>query len=107
MATYLASLSTGDFIASLAGVLSLFLLGSLFAFLTSPFAIHPRASFDSFGGLTNVVLARNYTQLSDRLNSGGPADIWNAIRTIVVEQLGVVPESVTPSARFVEDLAMD
>jgi hypothetical protein len=101
------ALVAGDLLSSVAGVLTFCLVGICFAFVTSPFAVHPRARFASFGGLTNVVLAHNYSQLSERFHAGSPLEIWNAIHSIVVDQLGVKPEAVTPSARFVEDLGMD
>jgi acyl carrier protein len=107
MATYVAALSLGDVLASTIGVLSFFIVATFMAFVTSPLAIYPRPTFASFGGLTNVVLAQNYSQLSNRFKSGGSADVWNAVRMIVVEQLGVEPGQVTPNARFVEDLGMD
>lgn len=31
-------------------------------------------------------------------------DIWQRVKQIVVEQLGVNPESVTPTAHFIRDL---
>jgi acyl carrier protein len=33
-------------------------------------------------------------------------DIWKRFQQVVVDQLGVSPESVTPSARFIEDLGV-
>jgi len=33
-----------------------------------------------------------------------PAEVWEKLKPIVVEQLGVRPEEVFPSARIVEDL---
>jgi acyl carrier protein len=35
------------------------------------------------------------------------ADVWKRIVTIIVDQLGVNPEDITPSTRFVEDLKAD
>jgi hypothetical protein len=106
-AAFVIGLIAGDLAASLAGVLAFLLVGVALAFVTSPFAIYPRRAFASFEGLTNVVLAHNFSKLSERFRAGAPSDIWNAVRSIVVEQLGVRPEAVTPSARFVEDLGMD
>ena len=34
-------------------------------------------------------------------------DLWMKVKNIVVDQLGVKPEEVTRSARFVEDLKVD
>jgi len=35
------------------------------------------------------------------------AAVWAKVKQLVVEQLGVKPEHVIPSARFIEDLRMD
>ncbi len=75
--------------------------------LTKPLAIHPRASFSSFRGLTEDVLARNFGELSRRFQASSPADVWNALKTIFVAQLGVTAERVKPEARLIADLGLD
>lgn len=43
-------------------------------------------------------------------NRGEPvdeADVWKRIVTIILDQLGVNPEDIIPSTRFVEDLKAD
>jgi len=35
------------------------------------------------------------------------ADVADKVREIIVEQLGVTPEQVTPEASFIEDLGAD
>jgi acyl carrier protein len=76
--------------------------------ITEPFAVHTSAPFDSFRSLTKVILAYNYSALCDRFNAqaSSPADIWDALCVIIVEQLGVKPETVTRDALFVDDLGM-
>jgi acyl carrier protein len=81
--------------------------GVVFAGITVPFATRPDVSFTSFRGLTNTVLANNYAALGIRFNGSNTSDIWNALCVIIVHQLGVKPELVSPEARFVEDLGMD
>jgi acyl carrier protein len=34
------------------------------------------------------------------------ADVWRRLHSVIVEQLGVEPEAVVLSARFIEDLGM-
>ena len=54
----------------------------------------------------SVVLAHNYAKLSHRFNNWNPADIWDALRIIIVDHYDVKPEAVTRQTRFVEDLGM-
>jgi acyl carrier protein len=42
--------------------------------------------------------------LRGRGESVDDAQVWKRLHKIVVEQLGVQPAEVTPSARFIEDL---
>jgi hypothetical protein len=46
--------------------------------------------------------------LQQRGGHGVDADqIWTQLQHVVVDQLGVRPEEVTPTARFVDDLRAD
>ncbi|GDY21337.1 hypothetical protein LBMAG56_26830 [Verrucomicrobiota bacterium] len=49
------------------------------------------------------------TTLQQRAGAGvvDDAQVWERLRGIIVEQLGVRVEEVTPSARFLEDLRAD
>ena len=93
--------------ALVAGAVALLPIGLLLARLTTPFAVHPGDSFRTCGGLARVVLAHNLARLSERFGTRNSADIWNVLQLLIVEQLGVSIELVTPDARFVEDLGMD
>ena len=42
--------------------------------------------------------------LRERGESVNDAQVWTRLREIVVEQLGVRPDEVTPTARFIKDL---
>lgn len=55
------------------------------------------------GHMHNYVLE----QLRARGESPVEAEVWAKLRNIVVEQLGVRPEQVTPTASFVEDLGIE
>ncbi|MEO1995876.1 MAG: hypothetical protein ABGZ17_11440 [Planctomycetaceae bacterium] len=100
----IAHQEVGSYAGPLAGLLSVVAFGLVAARITEPLAVHPRPGWTSFRGLTHVVLAHNYGQLSEKFNSWQPADVWSALRTIVVEQLGVKPEQVTKQALLIEDL---
>jgi acyl carrier protein len=64
---------------------------------------HTAAHFFTVGDLRNYVIE----QLRARGDSPVEAEVWEKLREIVVEQLGVGPEQVVPAASFVEDLGMD
>jgi acyl carrier protein len=58
------------------------------------------------------MLAGNVKDLSPQLTSKGEkfmsdASIEQKVKSIIVEQLGVNPEQVTPTASFIEDLGAD
>jgi len=89
------------------GILTLVLMGVIASLLTAPFATLPSPNFVTFRGLSNVVLAHNYVTLSQKFNSWNPADVWDALQIIIVEQLGAKPELVTRDASFVKDLGAD
>lgn len=76
----------------------------LLLLLTRPFALFPRSSCSTVGGLVTSIVALNYTTLSSRYSRRSPSDIWNALQLIVCEQLGVDKREVVPEARFVQDL---
>jgi len=101
----LDSVSSATAIAAAFLVMILFLLTSWF--LTIPIAVFAGPTFTTFRGLTTNMLAMNYVTLSDRYDSWNPSDIWDALRLVIVEQLGVKPEDVTPEANFVYDLGAD
>ena len=47
-------------------------------------------------------------KLRERNEAGvDEADVWKRLQQVVVEQLGVEPDEVVPSARFIEDLRID
>lgn len=75
--------------------------------LSSPWATRFNDSWQTLGGLTTAVIARNYAALSAERYQGTLAEIWATLVALISEQLGVDPVRVTPAARFVDDLAMD
>jgi acyl carrier protein len=78
--------------------------GFLLGVITIPFAILPSKNVGTLRGLAEAVLGLNFQTLAERSNGAHSRDIWIALRAIIVEQLGVSPEMVTPSASFVNDL---
>jgi hypothetical protein len=76
----------------------------LLAALTRPLAVHPAKHCRTLRGLAEATLARNFDLLAEKYRGAQADDVWVALRTIIVEQLGVSPDAVTPSATFVKDL---
>jgi acyl carrier protein len=80
--------------------------------LTGPLAIHfPRAT-QTVRGMVLRVLATNLKKIAGapppqaakrRLH---PDEVWEMLRSIVVEQLDIPPEEVTKKARFYKDLGV-
>ena len=95
----LAGLATATAIGSIVGV--------IVGWLTRPFAVYPANNCITFRGLAESALGLNFKTLSERYNGANASDIWVALRSIIVEQLGVAPEEVKPAANFVNDLGCD
>ncbi len=93
-------------VAVCAGVAATVMSGFVLARLTRPFAIHPSRHCGTLRGLVEAVLALNFQRLTEQYDGARAKDVWMALRAIIVEQLGVAPEAVTPAARFVQDLGL-
>ena len=89
---------------------NLFLMAAIIFILyqgTKPLAVMFRREFATVGGLTKCILQENFGAISDDCQRANAKEAWNALRAIIVEQLGVRPDDVTKEARFVEDLGVD
>jgi hypothetical protein len=80
--------------------------------LTESFATRLPKKCTTFRDLTHALLVSNFDTLSARFQRAGwPAawneSLWLEVASIVVRQLGVSPELVTPHASFVNDLGVD
>ncbi len=91
-------------VVSLAGLGTAAASAVLLAVLTRPFAVHPAKHCRTLRGLAEATLARNFERLADKYRGAQANDVWLALRAIIVEQLGVSPDVVTPTASFVKDL---
>ncbi len=101
------STDVGSISALFLTVATFALLSTFLAVLTVPLARFPATSFTSFRGLVTQLVALNYAKLSNRHGSWNATDVWNVLQLIIVEQLGVRKEDVTPAANFVYDLGID
>ena len=86
------------------GIACLFFIGWLTSVVTTPFATQFATDFGTFRGLSERVLALNAPTLKNKHGAMGPNDIWVILRELIVNQLGVDADEVTPTASFVKDL---
>lgn len=76
--------------------------------ITRPLATSFPSGCETIRGLTRSVVALNLGALVERTGRVPSHDeVWDAVRALVVEQLGVRPERVTEEARIVQDLGAD
>ena len=75
--------------------------------LTRPLATHFDTDMETFRGFSERLLALNAEQQRSKHGPMGSKDLWVVLREIIVDQLGVDRDEVTPTARFVQDLGCD
>lgn len=63
--------------------------------------------FQTVGELTKAVLAKNFATLSAELANYDCNEVWESVRILVADQLGVHMAKVTKESRFAADLGMD
>jgi acyl carrier protein len=82
--------------------------GGLFALmayqLTRPFAVRVAPNCRTVGDLTLTLARSEYGRTEPRHRRWDREVVWDTLTSILVGQLGVKPEDVTPSARIVDDL---
>jgi acyl carrier protein len=74
---------------------------------TTPFATRFSQECLTVRGAVQAALALNYGKLSTQGPGWNREEVWECLRTIIVEQLGVAPEQVVESAEFVKDFGAD
>ena len=67
-------------------------------------ALHISLPASTVGTLAEKVYLANVQKLSEEIGALNKQELWDVLKKIIVEQLGVKPEEVTPAARFIEDL---
>ena len=82
-------------------------LGVFTVLVTRPMANEFGSQFKTFRGLSESVLTLNLNKIKTVRGPMGANDIWVVLRSIIVRELGVDIDEVTPEARFVKDLGME
>ena len=75
--------------------------------LTTPFATRFPRECSTVRGTVQAALALNYGTISLQGPGWNRREVWECLRAIIVEQLGVAPEEVVESAEFVKDFGAD
>lgn len=99
--------TTSELAAILSVITSAVVVGAMLASVTAPFAVYPASNFKTLRGLAESILGLNFKALAERHDGARSADVWIALRSIIVEQLDVSPDLVTPTASIVRDLGCD
>ncbi|TWU32630.1 acyl carrier protein [Novipirellula artificiosorum] len=104
-ATFAADNASG--LGAFLGLLTIVFVGLVLAAVTKPFQLFPAKTYTDYRRPVTQIVALNYAKISEQHNSWNATDIWNVLQVIIVEQLGVKKEAVTPTANFVYDLGMN
>jgi acyl carrier protein len=92
-------------------ILPLVLLGFIGGFLlmlaTPMLASEWPGSLTTVGDLAKDVLARNYALLASGVQGWNEQEVWESLCRIMVDQLGLRRQEITPEARIVDDLGVE
>lgn len=73
----------------------------------APFAVQIPTECATVGGTVRAALRLNHGMHPQTRRRWDPNDVWETLRKVIVEQLDVPPEVVTPDAALVDDLGAD
>jgi acyl carrier protein len=94
-------------VLSAIGMMGVFAL-IFFGRLTECFATEYPPDLSTVGQLAKGILARNYQAIvAESKKSSNEAEVWDILRRIIGEQLGIPPDQLTKEANFVKDLNVD
>jgi hypothetical protein len=75
--------------------------------LTTPLAVEFERNCATVGQLAKATLAENFGAISDACDRSNAAELWDSLRQIIAEQLGVRPGDLKRETSFVKDLKID
>lgn len=82
-------------------------LTSLAASAARPLAVRLPAECQSVADLTRAIASANYGRIAAAQGCWNRAEVWDVLRKLIGEQLGVEPEELKAESRFVDDLGID
>jgi acyl carrier protein len=71
---------------------------------TASLAVCIPADCKDIQGLVGRMVKDNFRKIAEQERSYNPTDVWETVRSIIVDELSVNPDEVTREARFVADL---
>ena len=87
------------------------LMGMLFVVLANKrsetYAIVLPDNCETLGSVTKILLKLNYGTNVEKTNAWKKGEVWEKLRDILVDELGVELDEIKPEARFVRDLGLD
>ena len=91
--------------AVLVGLLTAFVAGHGFYWLTEPLTFQFQPDCTTVGQLAAATMARNYRALLEESGKcANDAEAWEMLRSIIVRQLGVRPGDLTKETDFTQDI---
>jgi acyl carrier protein len=106
LAAVAPAIAIGSWLNSiLIGVCVAFALGCALYRVTEPFAVEFRPEF--VGPLVRQIVAKNFGAISDQCRLSNSEELWESLRTLIAEHLGVGRDEITRESHFVKDLGAD
>jgi hypothetical protein len=75
--------------------------------VTAPLGIHFPAGCETVGKMVEPIVALNFAQISKETGATSEREVWSALRSTIIEHLGVQPRAVVREASFSKDLCRD
>jgi acyl carrier protein len=71
--------------------------------VTEPLAVEPGPEFATVGQLVKEIVAMNFAALSDQCRRSSAVELWESLRNLIADELGVQRSDVTKESHFVKD----
>jgi acyl carrier protein len=88
-------------------IFSPFPIGLIFYWLTTPLAFRFRPDCATVDQLAKATLAQNFAAVSDACDRSNAEELWDSLRHIIAEELGVRANDLKRETNFVKDLGVD
>lgn len=75
--------------------------------LTRPFANRIPGDCVTVRDLVEAIRRLNFNRLAADSRTWHEREVWDTLRSVIVDELGVTPDEVRPEARFIQDLRAD
>ena len=79
-------------------------LGCALYRITEPLEVEFQTKFATVGQLVKQIVATNFGAISDQCRRSNAEELWESLRTLIAQTLGVSPNQITKQSHFVKDL---